>query len=239
MLITRARADGDLARLALHLGNRGAVLREMGRSEQANACFTEEESLCGKMGDALGQSVAIGHLAQLEYDRGDIAEALAKFEEQIVRFRQSAAACHAARIGLKKLSHSISKKKALSAARRSASLQVCLGNQVRLLQRSARLTRSRAQPKPWPANSVIPQRRRRPCCSFRGSTTLSMPPIFTMRFLITQIAPPRSLRNTNSCNLRARLSDGVRFSVSDHGPLSRSAASLGVTKQTSSAFPAG
>ena len=147
-LIDEARAGGRMVQLALHTGNRGAVLREMGRADAALACFLEEEELCRSLGDSSGRSAAIGHLGQIDYDRGHFTEALTRFEDQIMQCRKAgnlrqlqsalgnAAACHAAVDRLEQAMALHGEEEELCRRRGDQeALQVSLGNQVRILQR--------------------------------------------------------------------------------------------------------
>ncbi|MDB6172762.1 MAG: hypothetical protein JWL59_2073 [Chthoniobacteraceae bacterium] len=147
-LVSHARVRNDLPRLALQLGNRGTVLRELGRTHEAYKCFAEEESVCRELGDRRSHVGAIGHLGQIEFDNGQVAEALARFDTQIICCRQlgdarqlqsalgNAAACHAALNRIEKAMALHAEEEELCRQRGDRhALQVCLGNQARLLQR--------------------------------------------------------------------------------------------------------
>jgi tetratricopeptide (TPR) repeat protein len=147
-LIRRSRNEGRIADLAVQIGNRGVLLREMGRTEEAHACFLEEKILYNKGSNASGESAAVGHLAQIDFDRGHIADALKGFNDQMRRCRQTgdlqqlqsalgnAAACYAREGRLEEALSLHREEEELCRMRGDRhALQVCLGNQARLLQR--------------------------------------------------------------------------------------------------------
>ena len=147
-LIREARQKNSNAELAMHLGNRGAILRDLGRMDEAERCFQEEKRLCEELRDELGLAAAIGHLGQIAFDRDEFSGALILFEDQIERCRRmsdlrqlqsalgNAAASRAAMGQVEEALALHNEEEELCRLRGDQhALQVSLGNQVRLMQR--------------------------------------------------------------------------------------------------------
>jgi tetratricopeptide (TPR) repeat protein len=147
-LIRRARQQNSNGELAMHLGNRGEILRDLGRMDEAERCFQEEKRLCEELRDEPGLATAIGHLGQSAFDRDEFNVSLTLFEDQIERCRRisdlrqlqsalgNAAACRAALGQVEEALALHNEEEELCRLRGDQhALQVSLGNQVRLLQR--------------------------------------------------------------------------------------------------------
>jgi tetratricopeptide (TPR) repeat protein len=147
-LIREARQKNWNTELAMHLGNRGAILRELGRIDEAERCFQEEKQLCEELRDELGLAAALGHLGQIAFDRDEFSGALILFEDQIERCRRmsdlrqlqsalgNAAASRAAMGQVEEALALHNEEEELCRLRGDQhALQVSLGNQVRLMQR--------------------------------------------------------------------------------------------------------